>query len=229
MTEVARWLEGELEDCPQRLVGSGYQGAIRLIELPSGPVIIKEVRSTGPLGGLRRTALRREHKAYGKLAGVTGVPRCFGLIRDRYLVLEHIAGASLREREHELSDSSAFYDRLLEVIQQMHRLGVAHGDLKRKDNILVGPGEQPFIVDFGTAHFRREPSGGFRRWLFSFMTQTDYNAWIKRKYLRDYENLSAKDAVLYRPLPLERAARLVRETWRRLTLRRLRKRLRTRR
>jgi predicted Ser/Thr protein kinase len=228
MAEVVRWLEGELKDCPYRLVGSGYQGAIRLIELPCGPVIIKEVRSTGPLGALRQATLRREHKAYSKLAGVTGVARCYGLLEDRYLLLEHIAGASLREREHDLTDSSAFYDRLLEIIRHMHHMGVAHGDLKRKDNILVGPAEQPFIVDFGTAHFRRESSGRFRRWLFSFMTQTDYNAWIKRKYRRDYSNLSTEDAALYRPLPLERAVRLVRETWRRLTLRRLRKRLRTR-
>ena len=27
----------------------------------------------------------------------------------------------------------------------MHAAGVAHGDLKRKDNIIVGPGERPYL------------------------------------------------------------------------------------
>ena len=145
------------------------------------------------------------------------------------MLLEYVPGSSLRQREHELSDSGVFYDRLLKIIQQMHRHGVAHGDLKRKDNILVGPEEQPYIVDFGTAHFRRQPAGWLRSWLFGFMMQTDYNAWIKRKYRRDYSRLSPEDAALYRPLPLERAVRPLREGWRQLTLRRLRKRLRARR
>jgi serine/threonine protein kinase len=162
------------------------------------------------------------------LAGVPGVPHCFGMLRDRYLIIDYVAGPSLREAENMLGDSDGFFAQLLELIQQMHARGVAHGDLKRKDNILVGPGEQPFIVDFGTAYFQREAQSSLRGWLFKFMRQTDYNAWIKHKYRRDYGRLTDTDRALYRPLPLEVSVRWLRETWRHLTFRRLRKRLRAR-
>lgn len=190
--------------------------------------MVKEARSQGLFGWLREATLRREYKAYRKLAGIEGIPRCFGLLHDRYLIIDYIPGHSLREAEMNLRDSGDFFAQLLKLIQQMHRHGVAHGDLKRKDNILVGPGDQPFIVDFGTAHFQRADAGVFRRWLFGFFRQTDYNAWIKRKYRRDYRHLSSEDRALYRPLPLEMVARLIRESWRQLTFRRLRKRLRSR-
>ena len=172
--------------------------------------------------------MRREHKAYRTLEGLEGIPRCYGLLRDRYLIIGYVDGASLRDKEQTLGDSDAFYARLLKLIQQMHRHGVTHGDLKRKDNILVDIDEQPFIVDFGTAHFHRESGGPLRRWLFNFMRQTDYNAWIKRKYRRDYRHMTTEDAALYRPLLFETVVRLVRESWRQITFRRLRKRLRSR-
>ncbi len=228
LANVERWLDSSAAQRSTPLVGAGYQAAIHLVRGAEGSVIVKQARNTGPLAWLRRATLRREYKAYRKLDGLAGIPHCFGLVRERYLVLAYVQGPSLREAENLLEDHAAFFDELLEVVQHMHRRGVAHGDLKRKDNILVGPGEHPFIVDFGTAHFRPGGAGALRSWLFRFMRQTDYNAYIKRKYRRDYQNMSADDRELYRPLPLEVTARVIRESWRQLTFRRLRKRLRSR-
>jgi predicted Ser/Thr protein kinase len=228
LADIEQWLQGSFSDGSAREIGSGYQAAVHLIQRPAGAVIVKDARTTGPLAWLRRASLRREYKAYRMLAGVSGVPRCFGLLADRYLILDYVAGPSLRDAEDKLGDSEAFYAELLKLIQRLHACGVAHGDLKRKDNILVGPGEQPFIVDFGTAHFQHDQANPFRRWLFGFMRQTDYNAWIKRKYRRNYQRLSDSDRTLYRPLPLEVAVRWLREGWRQVTFRRLRKRLRAR-
>ena len=228
LAHVQRWLQGNFEQDSARQIGAGYQASVHLIERPAGSIIVKEARTDGPLSWLRRASLRREYKAYRLLAGVPGVPRCFGLLQDRYLVMDYVAGPSLRDGEASLVNREAFFTELLTLIQRMHQHGVAHGDLKRKDNILVGPDEQPFVIDFGTAHFQHDRAGPLRRWLFGFMRQTDYNAWIKRKYRRDYRQLSAADQPLYRPLPLETGVRWLREGWRQLTFRRLRKRLRAR-
>ena len=92
----------------------------------------------------------------------------------------------------------------------MHQLRASRTVIfKRKDNILVGTAEQPFVSWISAPPtFRREsPNGGLRRWLFNFMTQTDYNAWIKRKYrTRLPQPVSRRTAALYRPLPLERVS-----------------------
>jgi serine/threonine protein kinase len=117
----------------------------------------------------------------------------------------------------------------------MHAAGVVHGDLKRKDNIIVGPEERPYLIDFGIAVRRSARSKIFNRLVFARLEQMDLNAWLKLKYGRRIDPeaepgvLSAADAALYRPLWLERAARAVRVPWQKLTLRRARQRWRARR
>jgi serine/threonine protein kinase len=119
---------------------------------------------------------------------------------------------------------------LLETLHAMHAAGVAHADLKRKANIIVGPGERPWLIDFGIAA-RRGTSRSSRAW-FEHAVQGDYNAWIKLKYGRRIEPkeaadvLSPEDAKLYRPLWTERIARAVRVPWQTITLRRPRQRWR---
>jgi predicted Ser/Thr protein kinase len=200
-----------------------------------GAVVVKAPHRSGPLGGLWRSLLRREQAVYKRLAGIAGIPRSFGLVGEDYLALQFIAGPSLREHEARLLDRDAFFARLLTTVEAMHAAGVAHGDLKRKDNIIVGPGEQPYLIDFGIAVRRSPGNAAFNRFVFERLVQMDLNAWVKLKYGRriDPETepgvLSADDAALYRPLLIERAARAVRVPWQTLTLRRPRQRWRARR
>jgi serine/threonine protein kinase len=106
----------------------------------------------------------------------------------------------------------------------MHAAGVAHGDLKRKENTLVTADESPKVIDFGIAAIR--DAGGLLGRPFETMRQMDLNAWIKLKYGRNTDALPADEAELYRPLLVERWARKVRTPWKVLTLRNLRKRRR---
>jgi len=216
-----------------RVLGKGYQATVELYSTPAGDVVVKRAHGSGPLGPLYRHLLRREHAVYEQLAGVPGVPRPYGLIDGEHLALEYIAGPSLRAREHDLADRAAFFASLLETLRAMHVAGVAHADLKRKANIIVGPGERPWLIDFGIAA-RRGRSALGRSW-FEHQVQADYNAWIKLKYGRRIEPaeaadvLSPEDAALYRPLWTERVARAMRVPWQTITLRRPRQRWRARR
>ena len=218
-----------------RELGSGYQASVHLYETSAGAVVVKKPHRGGPLSGLWRALLRREHSVYERLRGIAGIPRSLGLVRDEYLALEFVAGPSLREHEAKIADREAFFAKLLATLEAMHAAGVAHGDLKRKDNIIVGPGERPYLVDFGIAMQRSATSALFNRIVFAPLEQMDFNAWIKLKYGRRIDPeaepgvLSPADAVLYRPLWLERAARAVRVPWQKLTLRRARQRWRVRR
>ncbi|HUO67940.1 MAG TPA: phosphotransferase [Gammaproteobacteria bacterium] len=216
-----------------RVLGKGYQATVELYSTPAGDVVVKRAHGNGPLGPLYRHLLRREHAVYEQLAGVPGVPRTYGLIDGEHLALEYIAGPSLRAHERELADRPAFFAALLETLRAMHAAGVAHADLKRKANVIVGPNERPWLIDFGIAA-RRGKSALGRAW-FEHQVQADYNAWIKLKYGRRVEPaeaadvLSPEDAALYRPLWTERIARAIRVPWQAITLRRPRRRWRARR
>jgi len=219
--DIRRWL---LNHGPANAVASGYQASIYLYRGPAGDFVIKKA-----LGSLLRrrfseASIRREEHVYRRLNGVPGIPKCFGLLDDRYLVLEYIPGDSYRTLENRLENRERFFSSLLGTLNGMHQAGVAHGDLKRKDNILVGPNEEPFVIDFGIA-VMAEHRGGF---VFNSIRQADRNAWIKHKYQGRMESLSAEDASIYSPMILEKAARIVRVAWQKLTLRRWRKRNRRR-
>jgi predicted Ser/Thr protein kinase len=217
-----------------RKLGSGYQASVQVYETSAGAVVVKQPHVGGPLGSLWRSLLRREAAVYARLRGIAGIPRSFGLVGDG-LALEHIAGPSLREHEPQIGNREAFFAKLRATLDAMHAAGVAHSDLKRKDNIIVGAGERPYMIDFGIAVRRSATSALWNRLVFDRAVQMDLNAWIKLKYGRrvDPESepgvLSAEDAAVYRPLLLERAARVVRVPWQFITLRRPRQRWRARR
>jgi predicted Ser/Thr protein kinase len=205
-------------------VGAGYQATTTRYQTPAGDVVVKRARPSALLGWLNRAALRREHAAYQCLGELRGIPRLYGLLEPDALVIEHIAGRSLRQAAEQLRDRERFFACLRAVLDAMHAAGIAHGDLKRKDNILVSQDEEPYIIDFGTAWRGHHGAPVWDRWLFRWAAQSDDNAWIKLKYRRRFEDVSEADRPYYRPLWIERIARWVRIPYQKLTLRRLRKR-----
>ena len=231
---LAAELEAAISAREGRELGSGYQASVHLYETSAGAIVVKTPHRGGPLGSLWRSLSRREAAVYARLGGVAGIPRSFGLVGEG-LALEHVAGPSLREHEPRIGDREAFFAKLLATIEGMHAAGVAHGDLKRKDNIIVGAGERPYLIDFGIAVRRSATSALWNRVVFAPLKQMDMNAWVKLKYGRRVDPasepgvLSAADAAIYRPLWLERAARAVRVPWQTITLRRPRRRWRAKR
>lgn len=214
--DIRRWLQTR---DPTEAIGSGYQASIYLYRGPGGAFVVKEALGSMLRKRVSEGSIRRERKVYRRLSGVPGIPKCFGLLDDKYLVLEYVSGDSYRRLENRLDNREHFFSSLLTTLEGMHKAGVAHGDLKRKDNILVGPNQEPFIIDFGIAIIAE----GRRGFVFNLIRQADRNAWIKHKYQGRMENLSSADAEIYKPMLLEKAARVIRVVWQKLTLRRWRK------
>ena len=213
------WLKAGKSDATASF---GYQSSVRIYRGPAGTFVIKEPSGRGLRRTLSRATIRREEQVYRRLHNVPGIPECYGRVGDQYLVLEHIPGDTLYAQEGDLEDREEFFARLLKTLQKMHDAGVAHGDLKRKKNILVGPDQRPFVIDFGIAVLANEQRG----LLFDLVRQVDRNAWIKHKYRGRLKDMAAKDAALYRPMRSERLMRVLRFAWHAATLRRWRKRRR---
>lgn len=175
------------------------QGVVYRLGAGGRELVVKTAAGRGPLLAVNRHALRREYRAYRRLEGLAGVPQCHGLVDDRWLVLDFVPAQPFRNARI----GPGFFNRLLEIIQAMHERGVAHGDLKRKSNLMVDANGAPVLLDFGAATLLRPGWHPLNRKLFEFMRQTDLNAWVKLKY-GGYSGVSEADRALLRRSWLER-------------------------
>jgi serine/threonine protein kinase len=123
----------------------------------------------------------REGKAFRKLRGLRGVPILYQIIDGIALVIEEIPGRSLENLEKEMRLSKSFFSALKDLVDGFHKRGVAHCDLKRAPNTLLGNDGLPYVIDWGASiteeEFRIPPLNLiYRRFLLD-----DYMAIIKLK------------------------------------------------
>jgi predicted Ser/Thr protein kinase len=189
----------------------GYQGAVYLCESQGRRFIVKAALGGGPAGLLRRWMLRREYDAYRRLTDFAGSPRCYGLIDNRYLLLEYIDGLTLRSGQ--IDDRRTYFNTLFAHIRELHRRGVAHADLKRRENLLVVGGRLPCLVDFGAAILRKPGFAPFNHYLYELARRLDFNAWAKLKYEGRMEELTPEDRPYYRRTVIEKVARAIKRSY----------------
>jgi predicted Ser/Thr protein kinase len=209
--EIRQWITTAVEN-QTHLLSSGYQGHTYLYEKGGRRWVVKAPTGRGPAGWIRRWMLQNEHAVYSKLCGIAGVPQCLALIDGRYLVLEFVNGPPIRNAE--ITDTEQFYREFLERIQALHAAGVAHGDLKKKDNIMVVDGKHPVLVDFGVAVVRKSGWAPINHFRYRLFVRFDYNAWIKHKYNRRIDALSEADRCYYRRTLVESVAGWIKRTYR---------------
>jgi serine/threonine protein kinase len=162
------------------LIAHSTQGIIVRVSHQNVDLAVKFPTGRGLTRRLFTAALRREHRAYRRLADVEGFARCFGLFQRRYLALEYLQAQPLKQAAP--PDRDRYFGRLLQVIENMHRRGVAHGDLKSRHNVMVSADGNPVIIDLGTAVVRRDGWHPLNRRIFRYMCRIDRNSWIKLKY-----------------------------------------------
>lgn len=143
------------------------------------------------LRGLNRRGLRRELRVYALLQGLPGIAACLGMPDRDTLVLGYIDGTPYRQAS--FTDRTGWFAALEKLVAEMHRRGVGHGDLKRKENLLAGSDGQPYVLDFGTAVVRKTGWRPVNHWLFRFACKLDINAVIKHKYHGRYDQVSGAD------------------------------------
>lgn len=130
---------------------------------------------------LGRFLVWRESKSFRKLKGLKGVPNLYRVVDGLALVIEEIPGRSLENLEKEIRLPESFFSALNELVDGFHKRRVAHCDLKRAPNTLLGDDGLPYIVDWGASisggEFRIPPLNLiYRRFLLD-----DYMAIIKLK------------------------------------------------
>ena len=139
-------------------VGSGLQSSVYLVEADGQLWAVKDF-SGAPANFRRFVApilVARECKALRHLAGVPGIPRFGGKLDALAFATQFIAAKPL-DMYHKGEVKEPIFERIEAVIAAMHARGVAHGDLKRRSNILIAPNNEVYLIDFAAAIVARGP------------------------------------------------------------------------
>jgi hypothetical protein len=112
-------------------------------------VVLKASRNTDflgiPLAWLGRWLRNREMRFYARLRDLPNIPNVLAAADDTSFVLEFVAGQPLKTG---LPVPDGFFDRLRELLDEIHRRGIAYVDMNKKANIIIGPNGAPHLVDF---------------------------------------------------------------------------------
>jgi protein-S-isoprenylcysteine O-methyltransferase Ste14/tRNA A-37 threonylcarbamoyl transferase component Bud32 len=130
---------------------------------------------------LGRRLLDREERTYRRLAGVAGVPALLARPDADTLVCARVTGRLLAEHDRRSLPGSLFA-ALGRILEQAHAIGVAHGDLHRRD-VIVDESGAPWVIDWATS-LSREGGGALRRALFRRWVEADRRAIekLRRRY-----------------------------------------------
>ena len=201
--------------------GGGSRPEVSIVELNGSAAVLKDYTRSDPRFGrfIGPLSARREAKALQILDGVAGVPRFLGRPAREAVLMEYVPGANVREVERTRL-TPEFFERFYRLIDEIHRRGVAHCDLRSQGNILLGADDRPYIVDF-VAHFKQgQRWNPLTRWMFRKFCEADRTAVARLKkalapqLLTDTEHAAlARD----RKTPLERGARMVGKSFRHLS------------
>ena len=211
--DLLQWIRNSIKH-KSNIYSNGYQGQVYLYKGKTQQLILKAPKQGGVFGPIGRAMIRREYKVYARLSGVCGVPKCYGILDERYLVLEFIDGVSIRDAT--INNHKVFFEMLLDLIKTMHSRDVAHMDLKKKDNLLVVDGIKPYIVDFGAAIIRKHPFLPLNWYLYNRAKRFDFNAWVKLKYGGSFGNIGTEDVGYYKRTAEEKVTRWAKRRYKRL-------------
>ncbi|RPI80049.1 MAG: hypothetical protein EHM45_00520 [Desulfobacteraceae bacterium] len=185
--------------------------ALWLIDLNGRQVVIKDYSVNRFLYRylVGRFLIWRETKAYRRLRGLKGVPRFYGQMAGPALVMEAVPGESVENLEKVQKLPEEFFNTLRALVDAFHERGLAHCDLKRAPNILVGKYREPYIVDWSAAitfpEFRFFPFNLiYRRFLLD-----DLNAVTKLQLRHCPQSLSPAERKRY--FQRSRTERLIRK------------------
>ncbi len=219
-TLSALTLDRLYQDCVRVLRhASNTRPAILLMEIDGKKVLVKDFSRNRAFYAktIGRFLVWREAKAYCRLQGLRGIPRFYGVIDSLAIAMEYVDAPTLKEEGKKRRLGSDFFHRLEELIASIHARGMAHCDLKKAPNILVAPGDEPYLVDWGASISEREFRPLPLSWIYKRFVADDFMAVIKMKLRFAPELVTAQERSSYqrRSLP-EKAIRKIRDKAREL-------------
>jgi hypothetical protein len=177
-----------------------------------------------PLEFIGRWLCRRELRFYARLSDLPAVPAVLGRVGPTGFLHAFAPGQPL-SRERPVPDR--FFDRLLDLMHELHARDIAYVDANKPENILLGDDQLPHLIDFQiSADLVELGDNRLTRWFLRRLKRADvYHVLKHKKRMRPDELSEDERRIVQRRGALIRIHRIV--TWpyfkvRRSTFKRLR-------
>jgi RIO-like serine/threonine protein kinase len=194
----------KLSDIPKRQCGilrqsSSTSPVIWILEEDGVRAIVKDFCLNGFLfrNIIGRFLVWREKKAYERLKGVMGVPTLYRVIEGLALVIEEIPGKNIESMETVANLPNTFFEDLRILVEAIHERGLAHCDLKRAPNIILGDDGKPYILDWAASISKKEFGCFPLSLIYERFIQDDLNAIIKIRLKHHPEEVSPEEKNRY--------------------------------
>jgi hypothetical protein len=163
--------------------GPWFKADILRFEFEGGAMILKDFSAKSLLiRWFGRRQSKREQRALLRLQRIEGIPGVLGEVRPCALLLEPMHGFAItRFRRRRPEEIAPMLDKLDRLVAAMHARGVAHLDLRKRDNILVTEAGVPSIIDFN-ASIAFEPGSLLARLFFPVLRNVDRGAVLKWRH-----------------------------------------------
>jgi hypothetical protein len=214
--------------CLSQTVKHDFFAATGFYEAGGRTVVLKISRTEDfagiPLRWLGRWLCNREMRFYHKLADLPNVPNVIGRVADTGFVHDYVVGRPLA-RDKPVPD--LFFQRLSDLLEELHRRGIAYVDTNKPENILLGDDGLPHLIDFQISWDVAELGNWFlNRWWLSHLQHEDrYHVLKHKRRMRPDEMSEHEQEIAERKSPLIRLHRLLFKPYfliRRRTFKRLR-------
>ena len=162
--------------------GGWGKADIKAVSSPGDEAILKDFADKAwPVRLLGRRQIVREIRALTRLQGIEGVPACYGEAGRLGVLLQRIQGERITRWCHTRPlEAQPMFARLVRLVDAIHARGVAHIDLRKRDNILITADGRPYVIDFN-ASFCFQPGSLAARWIFPLLRRIDTSAVLKWK------------------------------------------------
>lgn len=185
----------ELARSPREVLvdGAASKADVYVVDLGQGPMVVKDFDAKPWWGRwMGRILVWRELRAYQALSGVRGIAPLVGRIDAHALAVEKIAGERMFTSSKRFACGEAWLAVLRAVLDEVHARGIAHLDMRGRENVLVDGEGQVYLIDFQSA-VRLRPGGLGHRALFHWFKAADDSALLKWREQIAPQSMTAED------------------------------------
>lgn len=180
-------------DSTPLVLGKGVKADLHRVEWRGTSLVVKTfVRKPLLVRWFGRYQVSREMRAYRRLGDLAGIPLVHRAPDPYTLVMDYVEGRRLTSIRLEPGPKRPVVEALRQLMTAVHDRGVAHLDLRRRDNILVDQAGRVHLIDFATANVTA-PGSLRRRFLFPLFRSIDRSAFLKWKRLLTPDDLTESE------------------------------------
>lgn len=163
--------------------GAATKADLSLVDLDGRLVVVKDFADKAAWVRLiGRWQISRECAAFEHLGPMAGLVGFLGRVDAHALALEWIDGRDLIRVEDRGRHGLRYLEELRAVVAAMHARGLAHCDLRSRDNVMLDAEGRVRVIDLAAA-IRLRPGGLAARCLFPWVKLADDAAILKWKRL----------------------------------------------